>query len=197
MSGRIDRTAVRITKIDRLEGDHTFWTTQPVRRRIDTVEEIRREYHRWRDDPPPTDFRDFITLLNGHQVRFLIVGGYAVAYHGHPRYTKDLDIWVERTPENASRLLAALETFGFGGVGLINEDILETAQVIELGHPPNRIDLFTDRKGVDFPEAYNDHVTDNFDGVTIHVIGLIHLKRSKEAAGRLQDLADLENLGLL
>lgn len=197
MSGRIDKTAVRITKIDRLEGDHAFWTTQPVRRRIDTVEEIRREYHRWRDEPPPTDFRDFITLLNGHQVRFLIVGGYAVAYHGHPRYTKDLDIWVERTPENASRLLAALEAFGFGGVGLTNEDFLEPGQVIELGHPPNRIDLFTDLKGADFPDAYNDHVTDNFDGVTLHVIGLNHLKQSKKAVGRLQDLADLENLGLL
>lgn len=197
MNDRIDRTAVRITPIDRIDSDYAFWKTQSYQRRLSTVEEIRREYHRWQDQPPSADFRDFAAILNKYAVRYLIVGGYAVAFHGHPRYTKDLDIWIERTPENARKLIAALDDFGFGAVGLDESDFLKPRQVVELGNPPNRIDLFTDLKGVEFAEAHERRVTDEFDAVTLHFIGREDLKRSKQAAGRLQDLADLENLGLL
>lgn len=197
MSDGIDKTAVKISKLDRIERDYKYWKTQPYRLRLSTVEDIRREYHRWRDQPPPADFSAFVACLNDHSVRYLIVGGYAVAFHGHPRYTKDIDIWIDRTPENAQRLLSALDEFGFGSVGLVEEDFLEAGQIIELGTPPNRIDLFTDLKSVEFAEAYEHRITDVFDAVTLHFIGREDLKRSKQAAGRLQDLADLENLGFL
>lgn len=133
-----------LTEIDRLESDYEYWRTQPPLRRLATVEELRREYHRWQEDPPPSDFREFVAQLNEYDVRYLIVGGYAVAFHGHPRYTQDIDVWIDRTPENARRLLAALEAFGFGSVGLAEDDFLKSVHVIALGHLPNRIDLFTD-----------------------------------------------------
>ena len=101
------------------------------------------------------DFKEFITLLNTHNVRYLVVGGYAVAFHGHPRYTKDIDIWLERTLENAARLLAALDAFGFGSLGLKVEDFLQPGYTIQLGYPPNRIDLLTSLSELDFSSCYD------------------------------------------
>lgn len=125
---RIDRTAVRLLKIEELQSDAVFWKTQPHRLRWSTVEEIRREYHGERG-AYPSDFRDFLILLNEHHVRHLIIDGYAVAWHGHPRYTKDIDIWLDRTPENARTLLDALIAFGVGEVELTEDDFLEPGQV--------------------------------------------------------------------
>ena len=82
------------------------------------------------------DFKEFIQSLNDNQVRYLVVGGYAVAFHGHPRYTKDMDIWIEMGPENAARLIKALEQFGFGSLGLQTTDFLVPDQVVQLGQPP-------------------------------------------------------------
>jgi hypothetical protein len=92
------------------------------------------------------DFKEFIELLNGHKVRYLVVGGYAVAFHGHPRYTKDLDVWIELSSENADKVIKALEDFGFGSMGLKSEDFLESDQIIQLGYPPNRIDILASLK---------------------------------------------------
>jgi hypothetical protein len=89
------------------------------------------------------DFKEFIQSLNDNQVRYLVIGGYAVALHGYPRYTKDIDIWIEMTLENAAKLIQALQQFGFGSLGLTSEDFLAPDQVIQLGYPPNRIDLIT------------------------------------------------------
>jgi hypothetical protein len=100
------------------------------------------------------DFKEFIELLNKHNVRYLIIGGYAVALHGHPRYTKDLDIWIEMEPANADRLIDALTDFGFGSVGLSQNDFVTPDQVIQLGYPPNRIDLITTPDGIDFETCY-------------------------------------------
>lgn len=197
MSDSIDRTAVRISSIERVDSGYEYWKTQSYGRRLSTVEDIRREYHRWQEQPPPADFSDFVAVLNNHEVRYLIVGGYAVAFHGHPRYTKDIKIWIERTPENARRILAGLEEFGFGSVGLVEADFLKPSQVVKLGNPPNQVNLFTDLKGFEFAEAYDNRLTDEFRGVTLHFVGREDLRLSKQAAGRLQDLADLENLGLL
>jgi hypothetical protein len=127
-------------------------------------------------------------------VRYLVVGGYAVALHGHPRYTKDIDIWIELTPENADRVVQALEQFGFGSLGLKPADFLEPSQVIQLGYPPRRIDLLTSLKGVDFNDCYQDRTTIVIEGMNIDFINLANLKKNKQATGRHQDLADLENL---
>jgi hypothetical protein len=140
------------------------------------------------------DFREFIACANARDVRFLIVGGYAVAYHGHPRYTKDLDVWVEPTAENARRLLDALEDFGFGTLELQVEDFLEPDQVIQLGYPPLRIDLLTSVSGLSFDDCYPNRQTMEIEEVEVPFIGLDDLKANKRASGRHQDLADLENL---
>jgi hypothetical protein len=140
------------------------------------------------------DFKEFVALLNAHDVRFMVVGGYAVAFHGHPRYTKDLDLWVEREPENASRLIAALQEFGFGSVGLKTGDFLEPDQIIQLGYPPNRIDLITNLKGVEFAVCYEARVVVEIEKVPVPFIDLEHLKQNKRAVDRNQDRADLEQL---
>ncbi len=132
--------------------------------------------------------------LNDNLVRYLVIGGYAVALHGYPRYTKDIDIWIEPTPENAANMVKALEQFGFGSLGLKAEDFLVPDQVIQLGYPPNRIDLLTTASGVDFETCYASRVEVEVDGVTVNFIDLPNLKKNKKAVGRLQDLADLENL---
>jgi hypothetical protein len=140
------------------------------------------------------DFREFIELLNKHEVRYLVIGGYAVALHGHPRYTKDLDIWIEMERSNAAKLMNALTDFGFGSVGLNLNDFTVPDQVIQLGYPPNRIDLVTTPDGVDFATCYQARVKVPINGIEISFIDLENLKLNKKASARLQDLADLEKL---
>ncbi|BFM40813.1 hypothetical protein [Synechocystis sp. LKSZ1] len=140
------------------------------------------------------DFKEFIQLLNANQVKYLIIGGYAVAIHGHPRYTKDLDIWLEMSPENADKIMIALDQFGFGSLGLSIQDFLTPDQVIQLGYPPNRIDLITTADGIDFKICYPSKTEIIVDNIPVHFIDLDNLKKNKKASGRLQDLADLDNL---
>lgn len=140
------------------------------------------------------DFREFIELLNSNKVKYLVIGGYAIAFHGHPRYTKDLDIWLESSDENASNVLKALEDFGFGDLDISKEDFLQKGMVVQLGYPPNRIDLINSPDGVDFGECYDAKIEIEIGEVKIPVIDLENLKKNKKASGRLQDLADLEKL---
>lgn len=140
------------------------------------------------------DFKEFIELLNKNEVRYLIVGGYAVAFHGHPRYTKDFDVWIESTPKNAERILKALELFGFGSLGLAKKDFLEKDQIIQLGYPPNRIDLMTSLEALDFKDCYHSRVQFEIQDVKVNFIDAANLKKNKRATGRAQDLADIENL---
>ncbi len=140
------------------------------------------------------DFIEFIESLNSHSVRYLVVGGYAVAFHGYPRYTKDLDVWIDRTPENAACLMKALTAFGFGSVGLTVDDFLREDYVIQLGYPPNRIDILTSIKGLVFVECYGAGVQEEIGAVTVNFIDIDNLKKNKQASGRPQDLADIENL---
>lgn len=140
------------------------------------------------------DFREFIQSLNNNLVHYLVVGGYAVALHGYPRYTKDIDIWIDKTPANAARIVQALEQFGFGSLGLKEGDFLEVDTIIQLGYPPRRINLLTTLSGVDFEVCYSEKVIVEIDGVAVNFIDLENLKKNKRATGRLQDLADIENL---
>ena len=140
------------------------------------------------------DFKEFVQSLNDNGVRYLIVGGYAVALHGHPRYTKDLDVWLWLDRDNALQVVAALDQFGFGTLGLEPEDFLVADQIIQLGYPPNRIDLLTSLPGVEFGECYDERVVVELDGVAVNFIDLKNLRKNKLASGRYQDLADLENL---
>lgn len=140
------------------------------------------------------DFKEFIQLLNDNQVKYLIIGGYAVAVHGHPRYTKDIDIWIQPSKENSLKLVTTLIQFGFGSLGLTPEDFQAPDQIIQLGYPPNRIDLITSPDGVDFQTCYESKKEFCIDDMTINFIDLDNLRKNKLASGRLQDLADLENL---
>ena len=140
------------------------------------------------------DFIEFIQSLNDNQVRYLVVGGYAVALHGNPRYTKDMDVWIDMSPENAVNVVKALKQFGFGSLGLKKADFLMPDQIIQLGYPPNRIDIHTTLTGVDFSPCYASRVQVEIEGVNINFIDLENLKKNKRASGRHQDLADLENL---
>ncbi len=140
------------------------------------------------------DFREFIALLRKNDVRYLIVGGYAVAFHGHPRYTKDLDVWIWMDQHNAQRLLTALNEFGFHSLDLQPEDFCIPGYVIQLGYPPSRIDLLTAIDGIVFEDCYADRIEIEVEGTIVNFIDLENLKKNKKASGRHQDLADLENL---
>jgi hypothetical protein len=140
------------------------------------------------------DFSEFIALLNKNKVKYLIVGGYAVAFHGHPRYTKDIDIWLWIDKTNAENIIKALHEFGFNLPGLAQEDFLKKGNVIQLGYPPNRIDLLTEVSGLDFTTVYPNKIEVVIDKVTLNFIDIENLKKNKKATGRHQDLADLENL---
>ncbi|MGH8858250.1 MAG: hypothetical protein ACREXG_09530 [Polaromonas sp.] len=140
------------------------------------------------------DFKEFAALLNSNRVEYLVVGGYALAAYGHPRYTGDLDFWIGTDAINADRVLAALVQFGFGSLGIRSEDLTVPNQVIQLGYPPARIDLLTSIDGVDFVECYQRRVTVLVDGVALGFISLDDFKINKKAVGRHQDLADLEAL---
>ena len=139
------------------------------------------------------DLREFIELLSALDVRFVIVGAFAVAYHGYFRYTSDIDLFVDCSGENAKRILKAVEQFGFGDLNLTVEDFSQD-QVVQLGVAPNRIDVMTFLSGVGFDEAWASREEGELDGVSVSFISREMLKRNKEACGRLQDLADLEYL---
>ena len=123
-----------------------------------------------------------------------MVGGYAVALHGHPRYTKDINIWVGLDEENARRLVQAIEDFGFGSLGLAADDFLVPDRIVQLGYPPSRIDLLTTLPGVAFEACFPSAVEVTIDGLTVTFIDLENLRTNKRASGRHQDLADLDNL---
>lgn len=142
-----------------------------------------------------SDFKEFLESLNANKVRYLVVGGFAVAIHGYPRYTKDIDIWVEMEQENTSRLIRALEQFGFSSLGLKPEDFLVEDQIIQLGYPPRRIDILVTLPGVEFSACYEAKTTHNINGIQVNFISKENLIKNKRASGRHQDLADLENLG--
>jgi len=142
----------------------------------------------------PPDFKEFFQLLNASKVEYLLVGGYAVAYHGYPRATGDLDIWIATTPENAAKLLAVFKQFGFGETGVSAQLLMETGRVIRMGMPPVRIEIQTAVSGVDFEQCYARRVVATLDGVPVAIISCDDLKRNKRAAGRHKDLSDLENL---
>ena len=140
------------------------------------------------------DFKEFAALLNSNKVEYLIVGGYALAAYGHPRYTGDLDFWIGTAAENADRVLAALNQFGFGSLGIRREDLTEPGQVIQMGFPPSRIDLLTSIDGVSFGPCYQRRLVFNVDGLQLGFIALDDFKINKKAVGRYRDLADLEIL---
>ncbi len=145
--------------------------------------------------PLPEDWRAFIESLNSHAVEYLVVGAVALAHHGFPRYTGDLDVLIRNSPENAQRLESALAAFGLASLGLEAADFNESYRVIQIGVAPNRIDLLTSITGVAFEDAWADRIETLVDGVSVNFISRRALIRNKKLTGRAQDQADLEALG--
>jgi hypothetical protein len=140
------------------------------------------------------DFNAFLRLLDAHAVEYLLVGGYAVAVHGYPRATADLDIWVAVSAENATRVVTVLSAFGFDTAELSADLFLDPDSLVRLGRPPFQIELMTSIDGVEFDECARRALRIDIDGVPVPVIGLADLRANKRAAGRYKDLADLEQL---
>ncbi len=140
------------------------------------------------------DFVEFIECCVARDVRFLIVGGYALAAHGHPRATKDLDVWVMTEPGNAERLVQALADFGMDSVGLEPADFLEPDVIVQLGYPPVRIDLITSATGVAFDECWDHRMTVQVGSVEAGFISEDDLIANKKASARPQDLVDVQIL---
>ena len=140
-----------------------------------------------------SDYKELFELLNANAVSYVIVGAYALAFHGVPRYTGDVDILVEPTAENATRVISALKAFGFGAVGLDVDDFTKD-HVVQLGVPPLRVDFMTAIEGVSWADALASRVTGKYGEVPIWYLGKEALIKNKTATGRLQDLADVEAL---
>jgi hypothetical protein len=141
------------------------------------------------------DFKEFLSLLNSNDVHYLIVGGYALGAHGHVRYTKDLDIWVEAVDENAAKLVSVLTQFGFESLSISKADFTTPGLTMQLGYEPARIDLLTRVSGLKFDSAYRRRIDTTLDGVPITLICREDLRQNKLATGRLRDLGDVEALG--
>ena len=141
------------------------------------------------------DFKELLELFNVHKVKYLIVRGYVLAYHGAPRYTGDIDIFVKPDTENALCILKALNEFGFGSVDLKEEDFRSPNKVVQLGYPPVRIDIITSISGVSWDQAFKEREKGKYGNVPVYFIGREHYILNKRASGRKKDLADLEALG--
>ena len=139
----------------------------------------------------PEDFKEFIALLNVHKVRYLIVGGYAVGFHSRPKFTQDIDIWVENSKQNGLRLKKVLEEFGFGSLDITIEDLTSPDKVIQLGNAPLRIDLITSISGIGFRSAYENRVTGKYFNIDADFISLDDLIINKKSSNREKDLEDL------
>ncbi len=141
-----------------------------------------------------SDLREFIALLNSNEVEYLVVGAFAVGFHGYPRYTGDLDILIRPTPENADKVIRVLSRLGFGNMGISSTDLQKPDHVIQLGINPNRIDILTTISGVTFESGWASRCDADLDGVPVHFIGKEELILNKESTGRARDLGDAEEL---
>ncbi|MBN1795180.1 MAG: nucleotidyltransferase [Sedimentisphaerales bacterium] len=142
-----------------------------------------------------SDFKELLELLNAHKVAYIIVGGYALAFHGSPRFTGDIDVFVKADDDNAQKVLDVLKEFGLGSIDLVIDDFNQPNKVIQLGVPPVRIDIMTSLTGVSWDQAESSKVQGDYAGVKVYYLGKNDLIANKQKLGRKKDQADLEALG--
>jgi hypothetical protein len=142
----------------------------------------------------PPDFKEFLKLLKEYEVHYLLIGGYAVSYHGYIRATGDMDIWIAIHPDNAQKIVTVLKKFGFDHPDLSTELFLHENKIVRMGVPPVRLEITTSISGVEFDECYQARIVDDLDGVEVNLIDLEHLKKNKRASGRLKDMTDFNKL---
>lgn len=143
------------------------------------------------------DFEDFVFLLNKYDVNYLIIGGYALAFHGKPRHTGDLDIWIDISEANAQKMIGVINEFGLGSLGLNAADFLQKGIITQIGYPPLRIDILNEIDGIEFNEAYPNKLIIDIDGLPISYISLDDLIKNKQVSGRQRDLSDITELNKL
>jgi predicted nucleotidyltransferase len=144
------------------------------------------------------DFEDFVKLLNQHEVEYMVVGGYALAFHGKPRHTGDLDIWINISEKNASRILEVLKGFGMSSLAFKKDDFLKPGYITQIGYPPLRIDILNSIDGIEFSEAVKHMKQIKIEkDLPLNYIGLKDFIRNKQASGRMQDLADIQEISKL
>ncbi|MBI4237236.1 MAG: nucleotidyltransferase [Deltaproteobacteria bacterium] len=142
----------------------------------------------------PPDFSEFLKLLNVHGVKYLLIGGYAVAYYGYPRATADMDVWIAIDPTNAEKMCEAVRAFGMSGAMLKADLFLEQDKIVRMGVPPLRLEILTTISGVTFDEAYAARQSVQIAGTPVSLISKEHLIQNKRASARHKDLADVEQL---
>lgn len=140
------------------------------------------------------DYEEFISLLNKHKVKYCIIGAFAVAFYAKPRYTKDIDILIEPSKENAGKILSVLEEFGFGDLSVSTEDLTRKGNILQLGYEPVRIDLLNNLEGLEFRDVWKNKVMGEYGSEKVYFIGLDDLIKNKKTAGRSSDLMDIELL---
>lgn len=141
-----------------------------------------------------SDFRDFIKLLNTHNVKYLLIGAFVRAFYGRPRYTGDMDIFIETTAINSEAIMNVISDFGFGSTGISANDFLNPDQTIQLGNEPRRIDILTGITGVAFTDAWANRVRTEIDGIPVNILSKEDYIKNKKALGRHKDLADIEEI---
>ena len=142
----------------------------------------------------PQDFKEFLKLLKEHDVHYLLIGAYAVNYHGYIRATGDMDVWIALHPDNAQKIMAALHAFGIDDPALNPDVFLQEKKIVRMGVPPLRLEITTSISGVEFDECYQSRIVDELDGIEVNLIDLENLKKNKRASGRPKDLVDLKKL---
>ncbi|MDX5482561.1 MAG: hypothetical protein LPK07_12850 [Hymenobacteraceae bacterium] len=174
--------------------DLTYWLSQAPAARLAAVHLIREQYRLFVKMELTNNFQEFVKTFNACEVEYIIAGGFAVALYGYPRYTGDIDIWVKPSPENALKVLSALHKFNYSESEVNLEDLTTADIVVQLGYPPNRVDLATGLQGVDFDACWQNRVIMPFGDEMANFISLEDLKKNKKATARQQDLLDLQNL---
>lgn len=189
---------IRVGRLGDPDPDCGFWLSRGLDERLAHVRELQLSYYGevavLEGSRLGSDLHGFLSLCLRNGLRFLVVGGYAVAVHGHPRFTKDLDIWIMVDPENAARIVRVLDEFGFASAGLTAADFGAEGYVLQLGHPPNRIDILTGITGVEFESCWERRFIGPLGDLSVPFIGYSDLERNKLATGRDQDRADVSAL---
>jgi hypothetical protein len=178
-----------LSTFDEIKENLSFWKTKTASERISAVEFLRRQQH-----GNTNRLEKLFEYFNAHNVQYLIVGSYALAFHGSPRYTGDIDVFVKPDKENAARIIKALADFGFASLDLETSDFESPDKVVQLGVSPVRIDLMTLISGVDWETSYEGSDDGYYGDVPVKYIGREEFIANKRASGRKKDLADLEAL---
>ena len=174
--------------------DRRFWEEQGPTRRLEAVWELTLQYLEFHPEAGESRLREVFAALNAERVEYLLVGGYALAFHAVPRFTKDLDVWIRSSPENAARAYRGLKAFGAPMQPLTEKDLTTSDIVYQIGIAPNRIDILTSIDGVSFDEAWPNRVRGTYGDQEITVISREDLIRNKSASARPQDLVDVDTL---